>query len=96
MDIEGSELLAIPEWISSGILKDVDQIGIEIHTFGKEGEDLRIQLISLLDTMRKLHQLGFHLISSENNECVGKSVDIEKRYFSVIELVYYKQKSLLI
>jgi hypothetical protein len=84
--------LAIPEWVSSGILKDIYQIGIEIHTFGKEGEEQRKELLQLLNEMRKLHQLGFRLISSANNECVGRNEDIEKRYYNVFELVYYKLK----
>jgi hypothetical protein len=32
VDVEGSELKSIREWISSGILNHVRQIGIEIHT----------------------------------------------------------------
>jgi hypothetical protein len=32
VDVEGSELKSISEWITSGILDDVRQIGIEIHT----------------------------------------------------------------
>jgi hypothetical protein len=32
VDIEGAEISALPEWISSGIIDDVDQIGLEIHT----------------------------------------------------------------
>ncbi len=32
VDVEGSELKSISEWIASGILDDVRQIGIEIHT----------------------------------------------------------------
>ncbi len=91
MDIEGSELLAIPEWISSGILNNIEQIGFEIHTGFQQGEELRKQLIAILDEMRSLHQLGFRLISSENNECIGKSTDLEQRYLNLIELVFYKQ-----
>ena len=32
MDVEGAEIRAIPEWIESGVLDSVDQIGIEMHT----------------------------------------------------------------
>ena len=32
VDIEGAELKALPEWISSGILDQVSQFGLEIHT----------------------------------------------------------------
>ena len=92
MDIEGSELQAIPEWISSGILEDIDQIGFEIHINGIEGEELRKEMIRILDNIRKLHQLGFRLIYSENNDCVGKDYDVDQHYLNLIELVFYKQK----
>jgi hypothetical protein len=32
VDIEGAELKALPEWVSSGILDQVSQFGLEIHT----------------------------------------------------------------
>ena len=32
VDIEGIEIKALSEWIRSGILDNVKQIGIEIHT----------------------------------------------------------------
>ncbi len=84
-------MLAIPEWISSGILNDIDQIGFEIHTVSHQEEELRKQLTAILDEMRSLHQLGFRLISSENNECMGKSLDLDQHYLNLIELVFYRQ-----
>ena len=36
MDVEGAEIAAIPEWIESGVLDSVDQIGIEMHTAVKD------------------------------------------------------------
>ena len=32
VDIEGIENSAIPQWIKSGVLDSVSQIGIELHT----------------------------------------------------------------
>ena len=31
VDIEGAELVTLPQWIESGILERVDQLGIELH-----------------------------------------------------------------
>jgi hypothetical protein len=62
-------------------LDHVSQFGLEIHT-GIETipEDSIVpELTNLLDVMRNLHKLGFHLISTTNNDCVAKSRDLEKR-----------------
>ena len=40
VDVENSEVEAIPEWISSGALENVRQIGVELHNY-KLGETRR-------------------------------------------------------
>jgi hypothetical protein len=53
------------------------QFGIELHT-GRTSlgvSDLAGKFSSLLDTIRKLYALGFRLVSTANNDCVGKSDD---------------------
>jgi hypothetical protein len=91
VDIEGSETSAIPEWVESGILSQVTQVGIELHTgltaFGRK--DLAVKFSKILETMKMLHRAGFHLISKSNNDCVGKNDDIKKRYLSLVEVVFY-------
>ena len=91
VDIEGSELESIPEWISSGILDRVSQFGIELHT-GRTalGSDQMAKLLDLLDVWRNLHELGFRMISNTNNDCVGKSDDLQNQYFNLFEVVFYK------
>ena len=42
--------------------------------------------------MRKLHEIGFSLISNTNNDCMAKAHDLEKRYLNFIELVFYKER----
>jgi len=90
VDIEGSEIKAIPEWISSGVLDQVRQFGIEIHTGAGLGADPLPHLLELLDSIRQLHQIGFKLISNVNNDCIGKTEDLEKRYLNLMEAVFYK------
>ena len=90
VDIEGSEITAIPEWISSGVLDQVSQFGIELHTSSALGADPLPNLIELLESIKKLHQIGFKLISNVNNDCIGKSEDSEKRYINLMEAVFYK------
>jgi hypothetical protein len=92
VDVEGSELKSIPEWISSGVLSQVDQIGIEIHTgFIKQEESVK-ELSGLLDLIRKLYNIGFRLISTSNNECMAKTNDFEHKFFSLMEVVFYKEQ----
>ena len=81
---------SIPEWISSGVLDQVDQIGMEIHTDIKKEETVK-QLSELLDSIRKLHNIGFRLISTSNNECMAKAHDFEQKFFNLMEVVFYKE-----
>ena len=93
VDIEGSEIRAIPEWIESGILDQVSQFGIELHTgltaFGRF--NLSIRYSEILQAMKRLYGAGFRLISKSNNDCVAKNDDIKKRYFSLVEVVFSKE-----
>ena len=92
VDVEGSELKSISQWIDSGILDYVRQIGIEIHTaqdFVPQPQVAPV-LLELMDNTQKLHNLGFRLISSTNNGCSGKESDLEHRYNPFFELVFYK------
>jgi hypothetical protein len=92
VDVEGSELKAIAQWINSGILENVRQIGIEIHT-AKDfvtNDQVTPVLLELLDDTQKLYEMGFRLISSTNNGCSDKGADLEHKYNPFIELVFYK------
>jgi hypothetical protein len=86
-------LKALPQWISSGILEHVDQFGLEIHTGlnSVAKENIVTELSTLLDVFRNLYKMGFKLISSTNNDCVGKSNDLNQRYLNLFEIVFYKE-----
>jgi hypothetical protein len=45
----------------------------------------------LLNEIRKLHDIGFRLISATNNECVAKNQDVDKVYATLFEVVFYKE-----
>ncbi len=89
VDIEGAERLAINEWIDSGAINVVSQIGIEIHT-DVPRPSINSTLTTLVQTFRRLHTAGFRLISTTNNECIGKKFDYLNRYYTLFELVFYK------
>ena len=93
VDVEGAELKAIPEWISSGVLDHVNQIGIEFHT-GKgliPENQVFSELSFLLHELRKLYDIGFRLISTTNNDCVAKNEDFQNIYATYFEVVFYKE-----
>ena len=72
----------------------VSQIGIELHTgrtaLGVNSANLVQSYSNILTFIRDLHSLGFKLISHVNNDCVEKSDDINNKYFSLMEVVFYK------
>jgi len=89
VDIEGSERLAMGEWIDSGILENVRQIGIEIHT-DVPVPQLNVTLTTLVNTFQRLYDSGFRMISNTNNECIGKKFDFLNKYHSLFEVVFFK------
>jgi hypothetical protein len=91
VDVEGAELSALKNWISSGILEYVSQIGIEIHSAHSQ-ESANGTLFGLLDSFRWLDKAGFKLININNNECVGKSPDFNQQFYTIFELVFFKHE----
>ena len=88
MDIEGSELTGLPQWLSDGALKYVQQIAAEVHLRGTE------TTIEFLKTMQRLYFEGdYRLISYEPNGCWHNIADKEKFYYlSEIVLKKVNQK----
>ncbi|TRY80019.1 hypothetical protein TCAL_06575, partial [Tigriopus californicus] len=65
VDIEGAERKGFKEWINSGAMDNVLQVGVEFHnTESFAREYWRIT--------KGLHQLGFIHISYDPNLCVGR------------------------
>ena len=55
-----------------------------------EGAELAKDFSNILTFIRDLHSLGFKLISFTNNDCVAKSDDVDLKFFSLMEVVFYK------
>lgn len=92
VDVEGSELEALPEWIESGSLRNVRQLGLEFHT-GRSivpDEEATETFAVLIQSIQKLHEMGFRLISYQPNGCVGKNGDLFKKYYSYFDVVFYR------
>ena len=83
---------SIPDWLESGALKNVDQIGIELHLYKdkNEGRNRLQKLLNIgwgrpifLDLMQKLYREGFRLISWRLNIGAG----IKDFRYLVVEVV---------
>ena len=94
VDVESSELSAIPTWTKSKILNNISQIGIELHTGDVHLKDYKIgQVLSeVLNSIKIMKSnFGFKIIDYTPNGCVGKSQDkLEKRYHTYFDIVLYK------
>jgi len=86
VDIEGAELIGMPEWIKSGALDRVDQLAMELH-LGPIHQGQRFQW--LLKLLQQLYSLGFRLISHEVNMTV-KNQSPWQGYHSLLEVVLMK------
>ena len=60
---------AMPEWVASGALKNVNQLAIEIHSFIHNEKS---QYYDLLLIMKDLYNIGFRIISYDANLIVGR------------------------
>ena len=84
MDIEYSELTGLPQWLSDGALKHVQQIAAEIHLNGTG------TTIEFLKTMQRLYFEGdYRLISYEPNGCWHNMAD-KKKFYYLSEIVLKK------
>ena len=72
MDIEGSEVTVVPEWIKSGLLKNVKQIGMEFHKVDVK----KVQ--SYWDIVEGLYEQGFRLMTFEPNYAMASIKGDEK------------------
>lgn len=79
VDIEGWERQGFKEWIRSGAMDNVIQIGVEFHHTQKFAREY-------WQITQSLHQLGFIHISYDPNLCVGRG----PIYFECVELVFRK------
>ena len=84
MDVEGAELNGLSEWLATGALDNVEQLAMEIHTHKIPTERFK----GLLETLRRLYEKGFRVISYEINAVVGKYYF--KNYYPLFEVVFMK------
>jgi len=94
VDVESSEINSIPEWLQTGALNNVQQIGIEMHT-GKvhlTSEERPNVFRQLLKSFQELYKIGFRLVSYAPNLCVGNTSQDQdsKNYYTYADIVFIR------
>ncbi|XP_023333077.1 uncharacterized protein LOC111704920 isoform X2 [Eurytemora carolleeae] len=84
LDVEGAELQALPQWLESEALKNVQQIAMEIHLYNNVDP---VMYKTLLTAFQQLYALSFRIISHEVNMPMGKLND---GYYELFEIVLMK------
>ena len=94
VDIEGAEFFALPEMVSSGVFKNIRQMGIEMHTGSRnlpKQKQIIKQLNSSLMVFKELQETyGFRMIAYNANGCMGKKYCLTRSYHNYHDLVFYK------
>ena len=94
VDVEGHELKAMHDWLDSGVLEVVQQIGLELHTGIVHIEKTQTantlyQILKTLTEMKDMYR--FKLIDYKSNGCVGKDGDvIGQLYHTFFDIVLMK------
>ncbi|KAK3607177.1 hypothetical protein CHS0354_007092 [Potamilus streckersoni] len=85
IDIEGSEWISIPQMVSSGTLRSVNQMQIELHGNGTE-HDLKV--------LRMLYEDGFRLFMRDRNlNCKYSKTGIVRPRTSCMEVAMVRINS---
>ena len=93
IDIEASEIEAMKQWLKSGVLKFVDQLGIEMHTRSIYIEKSAHKIIyrRFITFLKELEmRYGMKLVAYNPNLCHGKSQDSQKLYYSLHDILLVK------
>ena len=95
VDIEGSEIQSFKQWLDSGILSRVDQIGVEMHTGKAQKLSLNLKkktmyksLIQFLQNAYKNH--GFTVAAYNSNGCSAKQNDDQRLFYSFHDILLIK------
>ena len=84
MDIESYELTGLPNWLSNGALKNVEQIALEVHLKGTK------TTVEFLKTIQRLYFEGdYRLISYEPNGC-WYNLNETKKFYYLFKIVLKK------
>ena len=96
IDIEGSEIAGIKQWLKSGVMKFVDQLGIEMHTRSIYIEKTAHKMIyrRFITFLKELdQQYDLKLVAYNPNLCRDKKDDSQKSYYSLHDILLVKERN---
>ena len=89
LDVEGFEILCMKQWLKSGVVRFIDQLGIEMHTGSSNYHNGVLK--GVLNFFRKiLDKQNLYLVEYNPNLCVGKSYDKMKKYYAYHDLLFVR------
>ena len=92
VDVEGYEIWSLKNWMDSNALRNVEQLGIEMHTsFNVIKKSNTKEFDNIVIFMK--HILSHHklkLVAYNPNRCYGKLHDTQKIYFSNHDILFVK------
>ena len=94
IDIEGTEIPCMKQWLKSGVVKFIDQLGIEMHTSVNQFYNAYMNGVikSILKFLREiLVKQKLYLVDYNPNLCIGKSSDKAKKYYSYHDLLFIRK-----
>ncbi len=94
-DIEGTEIACLNQWLKSGIMDLVDQLGIEMHTGTLNVNKGYIKMIfkrmkSFVKSLLAHHNLA--LTSYNPNMLLEKTQDSQRKYYTHHDLLFVRRK----
>ena len=96
LDIESTELQLYKLWLKRGVLRNVQQLGIEWHTGQTyiEKSEMKRVYKGLIKFCQKLNEeYGLQLASYNPNLCQGKKSDARKTYYTVFDVLFTKKSN---
>ena len=93
IDVEGSEVWSLSNWLRTKVLKNVEQLGIEMHTANSIIDKSKVKvwfpkLIAFFQTI--LDKYGLVLTAYNPNLCQDKGHDGQRTYYSYHDALFVK------
>ena len=97
MDVEGSELKIMDQLLETGVLANVKQFGIEMHTSHLIGQEMEIKvpysnMIGFFQELRNRYKLA--LVAYNPNLCTAKEHDTFKMNYPYHDLLFVTEKNM--
>lgn len=97
LDVEGTEIGCMKKWLQSGVMKYVQQLGVEMHTGIKNvttKSEVKNVFASLIKFMQEIKQkYGLSMVAYNPNLCQGKKLDRQKTYYPYHDILFVKRIS---